>query len=700
MQEREFSNIFTFAPGFEAASLKFPNAPSVLTKETSTPQLGLSISGSGQSLAAESILSPDADELSILKADDEESTVSGEQPSKSLWSAAASVALGLGFDSTASSSTTSLVGMTRAGSSGTTVGGSVGGPPRRQVIGFARFKTRADALLARDTLQGRRIDVFSGAMLKVEMAKKNLHSRRGFGGSNTGPLSLVGVPESEIMDVLMRSGKLPGLWAGAGLGSFGLSRERSNGSQGRRASTATVNQLGNLGISADNQPGRESGSTNTPSGRRTSLSESFSQLSRPTSHHQPSHFSPTLMPGHGGPATLNAQPMPSLGQATEETSGYSEYGSTGRLGGSGFSTSLSNSSRMNQGAPAFSPRYGQTEFTDQSTPMNNKTFRHSRSDSLRNVFDTDWTNKPASLPSNVTPLGLSQVPEHPAFLGPYTGGTDRRISEDQLAPPPMGTSMPTSMGPPPPPPPPLGSSNDSGSAGYQAFDRLSAGVGIIPGSDQMSPSIGFTSPLMSSVPRDSKALLALAEAEDEDWNVGGVGMEALGPFDGESRNNSPGPTMPTMRTAGHHMNVPMGGPTHHSSFDPVTSAGPLPPRGHEGQPMPVSHGTDQGGEQPIPDMNHRRSMTGLGASAAAARPPSEFGINNVNLADQNPPINTLYVGNLPSHLAATQSPNFLEECLRNLFSRALGFKRMSFRQKVNGPMCFVEVSLFLLCVVV
>ncbi|KAJ3127916.1 hypothetical protein HK098_005557 [Nowakowskiella sp. JEL0407] len=51
-------------------------------------------------------------------------------------------------------------------------------------------------------------------------------------------------------------------------------------------------------------------------------------------------------------------------------------------------------------------------------------------------------------------------------------------------------------------------------------------------------------------------------------------------------------------------------------------------------------------------------------------------------ADQNPPCNTLYVGNLP--------PNTMEQELLNLFSKCLGFKRLLFRNRPNGPMCFVE----------
>jgi hypothetical protein len=55
---------------------------------------------------------------------------------------------------------------------------------------------------------------------------------------------------------------------------------------------------------------------------------------------------------------------------------------------------------------------------------------------------------------------------------------------------------------------------------------------------------------------------------------------------------------------------------------------------------------------------------------------------STNLADQNPPCNTLYVGNLPS--------NTIEDELRQLFSKCTGYKRMYFRTKPQGPMCFVE----------
>ena len=62
--------------------------------------------------------------------------------------------------------------------------------------------------------------------------------------------------------------------------------------------------------------------------------------------------------------------------------------------------------------------------------------------------------------------------------------------------------------------------------------------------------------------------------------------------------------------------------------------------------------------------------------------PQRHNYPPVNPADQNPPCNTLYVGNLPIDTS--------EDELKTLFSKQRGYKRLCFRTKQNGPMCFVE----------
>jgi hypothetical protein len=79
------------------------------------------------------------------------------------------------------------------------------------------------------------------------------------------------------------------------------------------------------------------------------------------------------------------------------------------------------------------------------------------------------------------------------------------------------------------------------------------------------------------------------------------------------------------------------------------------------------------------------SPTGFGNYGAFGGFPVNNGHKQfppVNPADQNPPCNTLYVGNLPIDTS--------EDELKAIFSRARGYKRLCFRTKQNGPMCFVE----------
>lgn len=106
---------------------------------------------------------------------------------------------------------------------------------------------------------------------------------------------------------------------------------------------------------------------------------------------------------------------------------------------------------------------------------------------------------------------------------------------------------------------------------------------------------------------------------------------------------------------------------------PTTTAGhaPVPYYGHPGM----------GGFAGLPNAMSPSAMgPGMGYN-----PQSPYRINNfppANPADQNPPCNTLYVGNLPLDTS--------EEELKAMFSKQRGYKRLCFRTKQNGPMCFVE----------
>lgn len=96
------------------------------------------------------------------------------------------------------------------------------------------------------------------------------------------------------------------------------------------------------------------------------------------------------------------------------------------------------------------------------------------------------------------------------------------------------------------------------------------------------------------------------------------------------------------------------------------------------------------GSPPQGGFSSPRTVTSLQSPSSAVSPgsggfPMSYSRPQyppVNPADQNPPCNTLYVGNLPIDTS--------EEELKQLFVKQRGYKRLCFRTKQNGPMCFVE----------
>jgi hypothetical protein len=119
-------------------------------------------------------------------------------------------------------------------------------PPRKQIIGFAKFRSRSEALEARDILQGRRVDIDKGAVLKAEMAKKNLHTKRGVGPVPPVPIggaAGVGITGGGAG----MGGMIPGepLAISTGLGNGGIAVGMSNGAG--ETMSARERELGALG---------------------------------------------------------------------------------------------------------------------------------------------------------------------------------------------------------------------------------------------------------------------------------------------------------------------------------------------------------------------------------------------------------------------------------------------------------------------
>jgi len=142
--------------------------------------------------------------------------------------------------------------------------------------------------------------------------------------------------------------------------------------------------------------------------------------------------------------------------------------------------------------------------------------------------------------------------------------------------------------------------------------------------------------------------------------------------------------------------------------DPVGFAENGPPRRQTAPQIPLSrmatlslNTTPASGHAPIPHYAHPAMAAALSAHPNTMSPTAMGGglsgpamgygqqqpyrthnFPPANPADQNPPCNTLYVGNLPIDTS--------EEELKAMFSKQRGYKRLCFRTKQNGPMCFVE----------
>lgn len=184
--------MFTFCAGFEAATLKLPPAQSAAIPAGTQQQPGMQNSAVAATAAAVAQAALGA--LAVGQAKSAESSLllqhSGQQPFLDPAAydpgdpagGAPSSALGLGGFLLAPPSTA----VNGAAGGPSTAIATASGPPRRQSIGFAKFKTRQAALDARDALQGRKVDVERASVLKAEMAKKNLHTRRGVGGDEAG----------------------------------------------------------------------------------------------------------------------------------------------------------------------------------------------------------------------------------------------------------------------------------------------------------------------------------------------------------------------------------------------------------------------------------------------------------------------------------------------------------------------------------
>ncbi|KAF3768559.1 hypothetical protein M406DRAFT_218232, partial [Cryphonectria parasitica EP155] len=177
----------------------------------------------------------------------------------------------------------------------------------------------------------------------------------------------------------------------------------------------------------------------------------------------------------------------------------------------------------------------------------------------------------------------------------------------------------------------------------------------------------FSSPLGEQPPRVSgKSLINDATDDDETGDIinNPRAYAEGGAFSSQRRATAP--------------HIPLSAHMAALSLNTGTNAMSTAQRAHSGMFLPAaahaSHMSPTGLSSGM--TNFQRGFAPLNGRMHSHAPPP------ANPADQNPPCNTLYVGNLPM--------DAIEDELRRLFTMQRGYRRMCFRSKVNGPMCFVE----------
>lgn len=576
MSEREFQNMFTFSPGFEAATLKIPFKDS--SAYGSAPANGTRINGLGQGHGG---------------SHDPYNLVTVNQ---------GGVLVDNGRDGGGPTTAWTVPHDNDASHFG---GGasSQNMPPRKQIIGFARFRTRQEALEAREVLQGRRVDAEKGAVLKAEMAKKNLHTKRGVGQSG-----------------------------------------------------ATAATLGNGPVTHD------------------------SIANIPGLIHHPSAAAP--LPVGGEPLSQREK----------------ELGAIGAMGFGPFSRRDPRMSESEDEAPSRPPMHGQfvpsggtrgARERAEDAAERERQFNRSRREKemLRNANSSAFD-------------AFHSVPQHVAARG--TGANSllaAQAMEDS-------TSSGFRMAPPPSQPPGL----ERIIVGSSGIPWSGGGIRKVPASLNGLPNHDFARAAYQSQPPHITETGHGSPTHEHEYGSGPPSTTSQDGFDSDTSCNADA----GLSDGG--ASVPMASPFGTRDGSLAFRARALSP-GAESQygmhPSHYSQPTSSASSSASGGLPHRHAVEELASSMVAPLatapgqgeispqmtspvsnsssngPNGTVAVSKANVADQNPPINTLYVGNLPSspHL---QYSNQLEESLKTLFQRCQGFRKLCFRQKANGPMCFVE----------
>ncbi|KAH7916248.1 hypothetical protein BJ138DRAFT_594530 [Hygrophoropsis aurantiaca] len=636
MQEREFQNMFTFSAGFEAATLKIPNkeytAYGSSGSTTATTPSGIPLRAS--SSYAQYLGSGSNDPYNLVTVNQGGVVVdNGRDGPTTSWPP-----LALPLDDPSP--------FPQGGQ-----GGLGGQPPRKQIIGFAKFRTRQEALDARDVLQGRRVDIEKGAVLKAEMAKKNLHTKRGIGmGAGTGPGAAV-----------------------PGMGSTSIGLGGGSGS---------IGSIGGLGVNPDTLAGLAAG---------LNLNANINMNSLAALGNNPE----MLGVRDRDINSLSGMGLGALGRRESRLGDSSEDEWELRrdtIGGAmGLGIGLTRGAReraQEHEEERERERLRRKELKQQSDTARMLSGTSAAYDAFHSVPPSLSRHSQSGLLSPTTGSGLGQGGNSgtsPMLGNGYGGIIAQTGNRDEMTSPTISSSYNghrEAIGPwdaPSPREREAISASQSLASLYPPRKQSMVPVHT-PSSQQDSPPNAF-SPTLNDEDSDSmlpqhrpaplRTVYASSFGADEPL------LAQSQHFSQSSSVHSHPGSSPGAGLESEHIG-PLAVSTNAPAGSTGTTSPQLPsPASNSGSATSSSIGGGTGGGS--------GSATSAGGANGSGSGPKNTAI------DQNPPINTLYVGNLPTGSVGGGYPaGYLEDSLRALFQRCPGYRKLCFRQKSNGPMCFVE----------
>lgn len=679
MGEREFANMFLFAKGFEASTLKVPvGGPS------SIPGRPAENSGAGPGGPYSAVNMPGPASMFDSGAWDEQAMSMGIPRS------------GPGGD--AYSSLPGMGGMS-GNSAERNASNAAAGPGKiKQIIGFAKFRTRVEALEARDALNGRKIDVERGCVLKTEMAKKNLHTKQRPVLANTGPQSGEGAN--------MNSGPV---------NSTSFSPQGANGPQPpvmHGPAGAFSGQSGATGPLPPPPPGMAGlpsgpghGPPPPPGAMEGAGPGGFGGMRLRAD--VPHHLDPATFNSFAGPSA-----PPGLPKGVMHHGPYNSFSSAASGGPPGLQGPNSLASPPDGGPFSRAPR----------------AYLSPGSEGLAQQQQQQDAGRGSGNSTGSGTNGPSGNADKWVGLGPldfYEGGQSAPPPQNQQrAPQPGGAPLSATVNRGPDwstlsSPPGLYRDAPGGGAGNKGANR------------EHGPRDG------SGSTSDGNSYLPF-RAQREDFDQGESTVHTRLPSETVSLGSRPPPGYERKMTDGDGQtpasNTSQPPAAYGTSKASVIETPQTQPQQHPALPRPSSRtSARQGATSPpirVPSrlatlridspimMQHKQQQNHrpfsphavlrspslaengmmsphaqIGAfirASSPGSPPVSSPTSRSFSIDANPPGNTLFVGNLPASINAPPASTQLEEALYKIFSQKKGFRQMSFRVKSTGPMCFVE----------